>query len=117
MANGGTIVTDTEILSERVKGELMRLIDADAIRKKAVPHTRGDHGYSAYIRKWAVLVGDIDDAPTVDAVPVVRCKDCKHCYLAGKAPFMYYACDIANGLGAGCKEDDFCSYGERRCDK
>lgn len=51
----------------------MRLIDADAVRKMAVPHTRGDHGYSADIRKWAVLVGDIDDAPTVDA-PSVPCK-------------------------------------------
>lgn len=54
----------------------MRPIDADEIRKKAVPHTRGEHGYNANIRKWAVLVGDIDDAPTIDAVPVVRCKDC-----------------------------------------
>lgn len=43
----------------------MRLIDADAIRMKAVPHTRGEYGYSANIRKWAVLVGDIDDAPTI----------------------------------------------------
>ena len=51
----------------------MRLIDADEIRKKAVPHTRGDFGrYNSDIRKWAVLVGDIDDAPTVDAVPVVH---------------------------------------------
>lgn len=50
----------------------MRLVNADEIRKKAVPHTRGDHGYSADIRKWAVLVGDIDDAPTIDAVPVKR---------------------------------------------
>lgn len=44
----------------------MRPIDADAIRMKAVPHTRGEYGYSANIRKWAVLVGDIDDAPTID---------------------------------------------------
>lgn len=48
----------------------MRLIDANEIRKKAVPHTRGEHGYSANIRKWAVLVGDIDDAPTIEAEPV-----------------------------------------------
>jgi hypothetical protein len=51
----------------------MKLIDADEIRKKAVPHTRGEHGYNADIRKWAVLVGDIDDAPTVDAI-VLPCK-------------------------------------------
>lgn len=44
----------------------MRAIDADEVRKMAVPHTRGSHGYCADIRKWAVLVGDIDDAPTID---------------------------------------------------
>ena len=49
----------------------MRLIDADEVRKKAVPHTMGGYGrYNADIRKWAVLVGDIDEAPTVDAVEV-----------------------------------------------
>lgn len=25
----------------------------------------------------------IDDAPTIDAVPVVRCGECKHCYAEG----------------------------------
>lgn len=50
----------------------MRVIDADAIRNKAVPHTRGDYGYSADIRKWAVLVGDIDDAPTIDPESLVE---------------------------------------------
>lgn len=46
----------------------MRLVNADEIRKKAVPHTRGNFGYSADIRKWAVLVGDIDDTPTIDPI-------------------------------------------------
>lgn len=55
-----------------------RLIDANEIIKKAVPHIKGEHGYSANIRNWAVLVGDIQDAPTIDAVEVVRCRDCKH---------------------------------------
>ena len=44
----------------------MRLVDADELRKKAVPHTRGERAYCADIRKWAVLVGDIDDAPTIE---------------------------------------------------
>lgn len=43
----------------------MRPIDADEIRKKAIPHTRGERAYCADIRKWAVLVGDLDDAPTL----------------------------------------------------
>lgn len=46
----------------------MRLVNADELRKKAVPHTRGSYGFSADIRKWAVLVGDIDDTPTIDPI-------------------------------------------------
>ena len=48
------------------------LVSRSAIRAKAVPHTRGERAYCADIRKWAVLVADIDDAPAVDAVPVVH---------------------------------------------
>ena len=44
---------------------------------------------------------DIEAAPTVDAVPVVRCGDCRK--------FKTYDCRmIASGY------DDFCSYGERK---
>ncbi len=40
-------------------------------------------------------------APTVDAVPVVRCRDCRK--------FKTYGCRmVASGY------DDFCSYGERK---
>ena len=47
----------------------MRPVDADALLQRAIPL-----GWSS--PKW---VSDImiDDAPTIDAVPVVRCKDCK----------------------------------------
>ena len=52
----------------------------------------------------------INDAPTVDAVEVVRCKDCRRCgvYTSGN---LY--CTHPNGL-ADPKPDDFCSYGEGR---
>lgn len=94
----------------------MRMVDADEIRKKAVPHTRGDHGYSADIRKWAVLVGDIDDAPTIDAVEVVRCKDCKHGWKNCATGNIYCQRDGRNSYEMIFKPDDFCSYGERRGD-
>lgn len=57
----------------------------------------------------------LDKLPTVDAVQVVRCKDCKHRDPEDKR------CD--HPMGGGCpfrrKDTDFCSYGERkvnRCD-
>ena len=51
----------------------------------------------------------IDELPSVDAVPVVRCKDCKHYEMASNE---------ANGW---CEKNelpfapwDYCSYGERK---
>ena len=47
---------------------------------------------------------------TIDAVPVVRCRECKHC-----DPENYH-CDHPMGTAAPLrrKPDDFCSYGERK---
>ena len=52
----------------------------------------------------------IDNAPTVDAVPVVRCKDCKYLEITG----CYGECGKAI-LGI-VSPDDFCSRGKRRAD-
>ena len=49
----------------------MRLIDADALLAE---YDRQHEGEPGKARKL------IEDAPTVDAVEVVRCKDCKHRY-------------------------------------
>ena len=54
----------------------------------------------------AVPLIDIENAPTVDAVPVVRCKDC--------ARFdKKRGCNLVDGLNIA-KTDSFCSYGERK---
>ena len=58
--------------------------------------------------------GIILSAPAVDAVEVVRCKDCKHSYFVKSC--SKYECK--NGCGTLKYTNDFCSYGERReCDK
>ena len=51
----------------------------------------------------------IDDQPTIDAVPVVRCRECNHC-----DPENYH-CDHPMSTAAPLrrKPDDFCSYGEK----
>ena len=58
----------------------------------------------------------IENAPTVDAVEVVRCKDCKHCIpdenlIGGYGDCNRFERDNDNSV---VYEDDFCSYGERR---
>lgn len=60
--------------------------------------------------------GWLDDAPTVDAVEVVRCKDCTH--WTGRKYNVHI-----NGFLPWCRfsalqreANDFCSYGERKED-
>ena len=90
----------------------MRLIDADELERL----------FNEQIEQGATDAIDafddaLQDTPTVDAVAVTRCKDCKHyrnhpnglCYLhtEPKANAHGYSGD------AVCVEpDDFCSYGE-----
>ena len=73
----------------------MRLIDADKLERKEFYGNEYCFDY--------VDAEDIDNAPTVDAVEVVRCRDCQK--------FKTYGCRmVASGY------DDFCSYGERKED-
>ena len=73
--------------------------------------------YSSDARK-AILKADpklaycIDGVPGVDAVAVVRCRDCKY-----KHPDLLCCCNIRiydEPISVRIKLDDFCSYGERR---
>lgn len=58
----------------------------------------------------------IDDAPTVDAVPVVRCKDCKHlCVWNRKDLYAFFP--KTNIVFLPFDKDTrtfFCSLGERK---
>ena len=86
----------------------MRLIDADAFLERM---SRTDRFFG--------VVYDINDAPTVDAVPVIRCRECKHCRnLPNGLCYLYTEpCDNERGHKgeAVCVEpDDFCSRGERK---
>ena len=85
----------------------MRLIDADAflkdiltagIGKTIIEYSESNIGYM--IRK----------RPTIDAVPVVRCRECKWWQEDDDVGH----CDNPDGLDNYAKPDDFCSYGERK---
>ena len=55
---------------------------------------------------------EIRFAPTVDAVVVTRCKDCKYAYINSFAVSSGEAlCTLS---GQPMQQDDFCSYGERK---
>ena len=56
----------------------------------------------------------IADAPTVDAVPVVRCRECKWYQIRRwNDTKAEYDCRKTNAL-LDVSPDDFCSYGERK---
>ena len=60
----------------------------------------------------------IKTAPTVDAVPVVRCRECQHWKPTGSKAGNSFSdmeyiggCEFTNYCR---RESDFCSYGERK---
>lgn len=82
----------------------MRLIDADTICEGMV------EGWQTVLIK-----AQVDNAPTVDAVAVTRCKDCKHfnhkrMECENEAISTDHEGGAQYSLNFG--PDDFCSYGE-----
>ena len=57
------------------------------------------------------------EAPTVDAVEVVRCKDCKHYTYADNRAFGFPVKRCEWTGFEDVDENDFCSRGERRTDE
>ena len=86
----------------------MRLIDADALRQDWL-----ENGQNEYVYDTNAVLYSIDEAPPIDAVPVVRCKDCRMFVDNKKALVTYCRRRLAN---ITVRLDDFCSYGERRAD-
>lgn len=77
-----------------------RLIDKDALKA----------GYIAWFYGGRYIPErDVETAPEIDAVEVVRCKDCKHMIAQS---YMRY-CTVWRAVN--CAGDEgFCNYGERR---
>ena len=91
---------------------MSRLIDADALIKawrKKHKIKEGDCG--AVFTGYSEIPRLIDEQPTVDAVEVVRCKDCKWWYLDADTEM---ACEYTE---MGQPEDGYCNWAERRSDE
>ena len=85
----------------------MRLVDADKARE-----CFGGDGVTG-----AVMQRMFDSLPTIDAVPVVRCKNCKHFNLqTHECENESLSTDHEGGASYSLNfyDDDFCSYGEWR---
>ena len=77
----------------------MRLIDADVADK--------------WIRQNNAFIDAaiLKAIPTIDAVPVVRCRECRHRYTMNCS--MYYACSRCGRQLDWTNDDGFCDRGER----
>ena len=83
-----------------------RLIDADALWRKFESEPWYDNA-----DRDEIALPLVDEAPTVDAVEVVRCRECKQGEIDDPDfPDEYY-CHAGCGWNKG---DFYCAYGERK---
>ena len=96
----------------------MRLIDADRLNKPIYAEedniTGSGMSYDeicGYNDGIDIAWNKIDQAPIIDAVPVVRCKDCIRRYDTDECPMCFLIegnyCEYTN-------ENGFCDRGERK---
>lgn len=88
----------------------MRLIDVDEL---GVVRCSKDVLPAAYCAGWNGLLGLIEKAPTVDAVIVTRCKDCRYRGLIC-CPAMHET--MGNELVDCAVDNGYCSCGEPKED-
>ena len=103
----------------------MRLCDLDEIKIQVKRQYEDCHGYSgnkkAIYREAILAVRSIlHSAKTIDAVPVVRCRECKHRYTED-CPMFFHASYWHKGYGEyvyydtdHTEDDYFCQEGERK---
>ena len=93
----------------------MRLIDADALiekfnEKANMAECLVDERTAERFATFCALADAVKEMPTVDAVPVIRCKDCTfgH-YIDHGHMHCLHPCGLTTNMS-----DDFCSYAERK---
>ena len=88
----------------------MRLIDADKFEVYTWVNKSSD-----YVDGDQSILEAIDIAPTIDAVEIVRCKDCKHYMPQKKSAHWENRANYCNRIVTiKTQPYDFCSYGERK---
>lgn len=95
---------------------MTRLIDADAMKKSIEELKRSPWFNSVLNPSWHAGIKEalevverlcIDKAPTIDAVPVIRCKDCEYYGYEELGHRCVYDQHVETG-------EEFCSWAERK---
>lgn len=89
---------------------MARLINAENAEYAFLAICDRESGVPLALAEW--LANVVRNAPTVDAVEVVRCKDCTFCVF--NSSNETFKCRSMNGMYRTVGPDNFCSYGERK---
>ena len=94
----------------------MRLIDAD--RLSEVIYDNVSALYEDAVCAKEDCLAEIEAAQTVDAVPVIRCRECKYSRINHLMKKDILSCENIDVCGEEYlferNPNDFCSYGERK---
>ena len=98
----------------------MRLIDADRLSEAIYDNVPAPYEDASWAKENCLA--EIEAAQTVDAVPVVRCRECKHHRDKNEQEQQYLVEDILICTSPDATDDcwnavwpdHFCSYGERK---
>ena len=87
---------------------MTRLIDADSAAKEI-------SRFVGYLDDDTILRLQIalKRLPTIDAVPVVRCKDCKYASIYVCQGELYISCENNEGILSDVPSDGYCYCGEK----
>ena len=95
---------------------MARLIDADAIIDFIDVDSTWDPLETCFSEQDVVNM--LESAPTVDAVEIVRCRNCKHYKPQKKSAHWENRANYCNRVVTiKVQPDDFCSYGKRKDDE
>ena len=98
----------------------MRLIDADRLSEAIYDNVPAPYEDASWAKENCLA--EIEAAQTVDAVPVVRCRECKHHRDKNEQEQQYLVEDILICTSPDATDDcwnavwpdHFCSYGKRK---
>jgi hypothetical protein len=87
----------------------MRLIDADKALKQINEWLHQTRAIPLDTSYHFELLGCIEDCPTIDAVQVVRCKDCKHYNTIGCSKGFGWC----ENIDRGTSDNFYCANGKK----
>lgn len=90
---------------------MSRLIDADLLSEAIHDNVPAPYEDASWAKENCLA--EIEAAQTVDAVPVVRCRECKHYDTADFDGNILCGCTLHSAM-LDITPDSFCSYGERK---